>query len=137
MFLDRQKKLPRISQTWQVVLYITALLLGARSAMAQDQELLPSVDPHGEVISEHDPQFIAECEAAIADTRLEMGWRMGNSLLTISQQWGLVWRIDFLTRDQTDTRYVNRIICWKGDGNAGINIATAFGQEVPKLTANF
>lgn len=54
-----------------------------------------------------------------------------SSSLTRSDQWGRIFRVDFLIQDD-DGRGVNRMICWmQKDGR----LATSFaiGQDVPTL----
>jgi hypothetical protein len=73
--------------------------------------------------------------ARIANDAEQQGWRFGNSILTRSDTWGLVWRIDFQIKDQpTDWPTVNRIVCWRPPGQDGIAATFAFGQRVERLT---
>ncbi len=77
-----------------------------------------------------------------ADEAKKYGWRFGNSMLTRSGEWGLVWRIDFelpSRRPQAENLVlVNRIVCWRksgpeGGGSLPDGSKVAFGQEIDQL----
>ena len=87
-------------------------------AMNQTKRLYPSRLPDGETAVDESPAFVAAYKSLASDHAAAIGWRLGKSVLTQSNVWGLVWRIDFRTNGQPqDSKLVNRFICWgKPDG---------------------
>lgn len=55
-------------------------------------------------------------------------WRAIETLLTLTRDWGLVWRTDFSDSRGSPTR----IICWQPP-NERIQIALAVATELPRL----
>lgn len=104
--------------------------------MGQSTDLFPpSAMPQNEPVVTNDASFVALCKARIEADVTEFRWLLGNSILTRSEEFGLVWRADFeFPGTPSDTMgLVNRIVCWRpSDSN---DVATAFliGQHVPKL----
>jgi hypothetical protein len=70
------------------------------------------VPEKNEIEIPNDPSFVAACIASIADDAERLGWRLGNSILTWHHHWGLVWRVDILTRHDSVQR-ASRYICWR------------------------
>lgn len=70
---------------------------------------------------------LASSEAA------SVGGRLEKSLLTHSDIWGFIWRVDFLTSYLgQDGKFVIRFVCWSAEDNdAVMGTATypAFGLE--------
>jgi len=95
---------------------------------------IPPVVPEGETVLADEPLFVAACKAAFADAAQRLDWSFGNSLLTQSEKWGFVWRVDFIVSGRsTSSRWINRAICWgEGDGTI-IGMATCFGKQVTPL----
>jgi hypothetical protein len=60
----------------------------------------------------NDPVFVTACIASIAEDAERIGWRLGNSILTRHPHWGLVWRVDILTKHDSGQR-ASRYICWR------------------------
>jgi hypothetical protein len=93
----------------------------------------PPMVPDRETVVADEPFFVDACKAAFADAAQRLGWSFGKSLLTQSQKWGLVWRVDFVIPGHpTNSRWINRAMCW---GNAGgvEGMAVAFGQQIAPL----
>jgi hypothetical protein len=110
------------------------LMAATDQVMSQTPELYPNPTPQDETALAADPSFAEACMARIADDAKQFGWRFGNSILTRSKDWGLVWRIDFETEG---SRYggnlVNRVICWRSPDSDDIGLAVAFGKRIDKL----
>jgi hypothetical protein len=110
------------------------LLVAPDQAMSQTSDFYPNSIPQDETVLTGHASFIEACMDAIADEAKQNGWRFGNSLLTRSKDWGLIWRIDF----QTEKRYgdlglVNRVTCWGQPGSDDVGVGIAIGQNIPKL----
>jgi hypothetical protein len=98
------------------------------SQLQADQR--PTVSPENDETQFNDPVFVSECMQLIAADAEKFGWQFGQSLLTQSYEWGLIWRTGFRLRAQVaGGPRVNRIICWRQSGADGIGIAFAFGQR--------
>jgi hypothetical protein len=96
---------------------------------------LPPASPEGETVVADERLFIDACKSAIADQAQTLGWSFGNSVLTHSDRWGLVWRVDFFVigRPVQHTSLINRAIHWgKSDGTID-GAAFLFGQQVAPL----
>ena len=103
-------------------------------AMSQSQDISPSLVPQSELRVSNAPSFVASCMARITPDVEKFSWRIGNSILTQSDQWGLVWRADFQTKAESEqSRYVNRVVCWRRPGETDVAAAFAFGQKVERL----
>jgi hypothetical protein len=94
----------------------------------------PPVEPDGETMLTDKPIFVAACEAAVADDVQQFQWHLGNSLLTQTEKWELVWRIDFtVPGNPTTLNRINRAVFW-GEADGTINgMAVAFDQQVVPL----
>lgn len=78
-----------------------------------------------------DQEFSGNCRAALRNLFARSEWSLGKQVVTQSDEWGLVWRADFVYgRDLSPL--VNRAICWRPDGG-DIAIVLAIGQETPPL----
>jgi hypothetical protein len=100
--------------------------------MAEVDEIPPLV-PDRETVVAYEPIFVEACTAAFADDAVKFGWSYGKSLLTRSQKWGLVWRVDFVIAERAaSSRFVNRAMCWGSAGNVE-GKAVAFGQQIAPL----
>lgn len=78
-----------------------------------------------------DQEFSADCRATLRNLFARSEWSLGTQLVTRSDEWGLVWRADFIYgRDLRPL--VNRAICWQPDGD-GIAIVLAIGQQIAPL----
>ena len=81
-----------------VAFFVMAFLLVAPcQAMSQTSDLYPNSIPQDATVLTGHAAFIEACMLAIAEEAKQYGWRFGNSLLTQSKDWGLIWRIDFET----------------------------------------
>ena len=102
--------------------------------MTQSQERFPSVAPQNEVEAANESSFADACRARVANEATKFGWHFGNSIVTRSDTWGLVWRVDFRTSSQlARATLVNRLICWQATGETNVHMAYVFGQPVDPL----
>jgi hypothetical protein len=111
------------------------LFLGfAMTAEAEDAgaDLSPPTIPSGEKAWPENLLFAETCLSKVNEIAAKSEWRLGAKLLTQSDRWGLILRIDFDIAGEISTSRVNRIICWQTpDGK--LNIMYAIGQDVPRL----
>jgi hypothetical protein len=93
----------------------------------------PPVDPAGEPLIQADPAFAADCMARARALADGMSGELGIPIVTRSERWGPVWRVDFTVPGAgLGPPLVNRIICWiKSDG--AFHIDVALGQSVARL----
>jgi len=110
------------------------LLTFTSFGMSDASELVPDAVPTGEAVLSDESHFVDACKSAIAEDARKFGWSFGSSLLTRSEQWGLVWRVDFFVPGHaTDSPFVNRAICW-GEPNGTVNgKAIVFGKRMAPL----
>lgn len=93
--------------------------------MDQTEKLYPDLVPHDETEATDNPAFLAACNATVSDLAAALGWRLGNSISTFSDAWGLVYRIDIYSKGTSpNSRALNRFICW-GTADGEI-VGTAF-----------
>ncbi len=93
-------------------------------------KLFPSPEPDGETVVSESPAFVDACTSRICEFATELGWTLEKSVLTRSDMWGLVWRIDFKAEghpEHSDT--VNRHICWGSADGTILGSATVTGQK--------
>lgn len=100
--------------------------------MNETQRLCPGPAPEGETGAAENPAFVSACMSVVSDHAAAYGWRLRNSMLTHSDVWGFVWRIDFLTKDQDpDSKFVARMVCWSAQEHATVvGTATYFAQPL-------
>jgi hypothetical protein len=93
----------------------------------------PSVVPDNEVEVPDETAFIALCMADMAEHAERVGWRFGESLLTRHPEFGLVWRVDIKTRDETSQSPCrSRYIFWRPPdmtGGIGGTLFTGIKEE--------
>jgi len=90
----------------------------------------PGPVPENETPETDNPVFVSACMAVTSVDAASLGWRLGKSVLTHSDLWGLVWRIDFRAPGHPeDSDYVNRRICWGTKDGEVLGTATVFGQK--------
>jgi len=132
----RRQRFRRVS-TIVVLWFACILATSGADAMKNSDQLFPPLVPKDEVVLTPDPIFEAECKAEISDQAREFKWQFGTSLLTKSEDWGIVWRMDFdIPGVPASSGLINRVICWRtpeesGKGPSGTSIA--FGQRISPL----
>jgi len=113
---------------------IILLLANSRQPMGQSLDRHPNPSPQSEKILTSDASFIAQCKSYIEADVQQFRWVLGKSILTRSEEFGLVWRVDFeLPGESSDYGLVNRIVCWRPPGSDDIGASFLFGQHIPKL----
>lgn len=55
----------------------------------------PGLEPHNEVVVSDAPAFVAASMEQISGYVEKFGWRLGKTLLTRSEAFGLILRVDF------------------------------------------
>ena len=96
----------------------------------------PPLVPTDETVLASDPAFESECMSAISDQAKDLRWRFRSSVLTKSEKWGIIWRVDFDTPESANTSFINRVTCWRTPeetGNGPTGICFAIGQRVSPL----
>jgi hypothetical protein len=124
----------RTGGNFYVRLLLVLTLFTVVSNVSEASQLFPEAVPGGETVILDETRFVEACKSAIADEARELGWSFGNSILTQSDKWGLVWRVDFFLPDRAvNSALVNRAICW-GQSDGTVNgKAVLFGQQIPRL----
>ena len=100
--------------------------------MNKTEKLCRGPVPDGETAVGENPSFISACMSVVSDHADAFGWRVRNSILTHTDFWGFVWRIDFLTKDQDpSSEFVARMVCWSAEDDAAVmGTATYFAQQL-------
>jgi hypothetical protein len=91
---------------------------------------MPPLSPEGEVGAE-DKEFEQLCFAAVPDIK-ERGLIVGATSLTLSERWGLVFRLDYFLPEIADGGPVNRVVCWR-DNDGTVMTLFDGGDEVEPL----
>jgi len=102
------------------------------NANAENSPATPPVTPDSDEAMPNNSSFAATCLSQMQALPLANEWKLGRQLLTQSDQWGAVCRIDFEIAGDDIKPLVNRIIFWQlphGD----IKMMFAIGQNVPPL----
>jgi hypothetical protein len=109
----------------------TALILLAAARAAEAQNEYPSLAPEGEILAEGEA-FAQDCLARIMAMAKNLEFKLaGEPVLTRSERWGLIWRVDF---EYVQENYlVNRFVCAER-GRDGPAIVVAIGQELTPLS---
>jgi hypothetical protein len=133
------KRRQRVCRTWIIVVlgFVCMTSISGADPMKKTGQLFPPLVPEGEVVLTPDPAFEAECMSEISGQARENRWQFRNSLLTKSEDWGIILRVDFDTPAvPVSSGFINRVICWRtpeesGNGPSGTTIA--FGQRISPL----
>jgi hypothetical protein len=99
---------------------------------AQDQQ--PPLAPEAEMVTA-DVAFSENCLATVNDfiakSNGRLQWELGRPLVTRSDKWGLIWRVDFNDGGPDLAPYISRIVCWKTPGTDKLNIEVAVFNTPP------
>lgn len=114
------------------------LLCGAVSFGGQSSE--PSLSPEGEAVMD-DQGTASACLARASelgakldktpDTAGYFQWTLGTPLVTVSETWGVVCRIDFKMAGDDFSPRVNRLVLYAGAQK--MNVMIAIGQDIAPL----
>jgi hypothetical protein len=108
------------------------LVGGGLADVTRAAETAPSLVPENGEVAISDPAFVQECKATFADAAEKLDWHFGDFVLTRSEKWGLIWRIDFVVgRKPNEAKTVYRAICWRPPHSDGIATATFFDSIKP------
>ncbi len=114
------------------------LLCGAASVGATSAE--PPLSPDGEAVMDDEDTASAclvragELGATLdktPDTAGYFQWTLGTPLVTVSDTWGVVCRIDFKMAGKDFAPYVNRLVLYAGPRKT--NVMIAIGQDIAPL----
>jgi hypothetical protein len=92
----------------------------------------PPLAPDRETVAEY-PLIADACRAYFAAEMEQLGWSFGNSLLTQSEKWGLIWRADFTVHGRSHPDFINRAVCWTEPDGTVLGTHVAFGQKIAPL----
>jgi hypothetical protein len=82
------------------------------------ERMYPGPEPDGETPVSENRSFISACMSTASRDAAAMGWRLGKSILTHSDIWGFVFRIDIQSKHQTQgSKPTHRFICWSAEGD--------------------
>ncbi|HZQ01756.1 MAG TPA: hypothetical protein VFB13_19595 [Reyranella sp.] len=95
------------------------------------EEETPPVDPGDELPLEHPEAFAAECLQAVGAVKAVQPMAIGKAITTRHPKWGEIWRADFDIDPDSIRPLVNRIVCWRQNGD--VTVMFAIGQSVPPL----
>jgi len=102
------------------------------NAQAQDAGLFPALTPESEEVASADPSFATACLSEASRMAAAANWELGQPVLTRSERWGTICRLDFTIRGREPGPLVNRIVCWR-NADDGLEAMFAIGQTIPEL----
>lgn len=118
------------------------LLCGAASVGSR-HGIEPPLSPDGEAVMD-DENAASACiaRASALGTKLDktpdtagyFEWTLGKPLVTVSEEWGVVCRVDFKMAGQDFAPYVNRLVLYAGAQK--MNVMIAIGQNIAPLHAD-
>ncbi len=75
-----------------------------------DFDNVPLADAGSEKVVPDNPKFIAECKSQAGYDMSR--WVIYKSVLTLTEKWGLVWRLDY-SDPSYRIGFINTLVCWK------------------------
>jgi hypothetical protein len=82
----------------------------------RSERICPAPEPDGETPVPENPAFLSACMRKISTRAALSGARLGKSLLTHSEIWGFVFRIDIQSKAKAQNPEFNhRFICWSAE----------------------
>lgn len=97
-------------------LSLPLFLAVARSAGSEDADPFPPASPGTETVVPGDLPFVTDCLSQVNEIAANNGWKLGTQLLTHSDQWGTILRVDFDIAGYTVSARINRAVCWRTAG---------------------
>ncbi len=80
------------------------------------ETMYPGPEPENETPVFENAAFVSACMSKVSDRPALTGWFLGNSILTHSDVWGFVFRIDFQSANQVKSSEISlRFICWSAE----------------------
>jgi hypothetical protein len=98
----------------------------------ETEPLCPGPVPEGETAVAENPSFVSACTAVASRRAAALGWRLGKSILTQSDRWGLIWRIDFQYQG-INWPLVNRFVCWSPEGDPVVYGTVTYHENLEPL----
>jgi hypothetical protein len=102
------------------------------NTQAQDADSTPALIPEGGEVVSDNTSFVTACLLEATKLPVSSGWELGLPVLTRSEKWGEICRVDFRIKDTNLAPLVNRIMCWR-NADDGLSIMYAIGQRIPGL----
>jgi hypothetical protein len=100
----------------------------------ETKPMCPGPAPEGETVVVDNPAFASVCMTLASSQASSYGWRLGKSLLTHSDVWGFIWRIDFRVKVQSQySSSVSRLVFWSVEDNNAINGTATYLTELEPL----
>jgi hypothetical protein len=103
------------------------------TSQSELERMCPGPEPEGERPVSGNPAFVDACMSNVSSRRKSNDWRLGNSVVTHSDEWGYVFRIDFQSSDQIQGSEIShRLVCWsaeEGDAVAGTALYPGLGLK--------
>ncbi len=76
----------------------------------------PGPEPDGETPVSDNPAFVSACMSVVLRDAAVMGCRLGSYILTHSDVWGFVFRIDLQSKYRIQSsKPTHRFICWSAE----------------------
>ena len=92
----------------------------------------PPLEPSSEALEVDDSSYVEKCRVMVDKFLTGLNCRIGQSLLTKEDNWGLVWRGDFTGPNHDFSPLINRIVCWQ-TSSEDITIQIAIAQRMRPL----
>lgn len=116
-----------------VIVLISTLGVGSAKPIAMgDGQVFPPPSPVGESPALDELPTVASCKSMVSKLAVSKSWRLNSQLVTKSDRWGVVLRVDFEMRVTAAPR-VNRIICWRTPSGKH-SLVYVIGQDLPRLS---
>jgi hypothetical protein len=84
--------------------------------MYDTRGMCPGPEPDGETPASENPAFLSACMSNASDHAAAKGWRLGKFILTHSDVWGFVFRIDIQSKYQVQHfEFSHRFVYWSAE----------------------
>jgi hypothetical protein len=115
-----------------VSLFLLLFLVVTTNAQSEELDPIPPVAPEGEKIIAENSSFAEDCLSLYDKLIKRSKWVLGTSLVTQSERWGEIFRVDFKIPEDDLSPLVNRLICWRTPAGF-FQLNVAIGQNAPPL----
>ncbi len=109
---------------------VLSLFLATPTLAEEDPRMFPfpPLDPINETVVRKSDAFVQECKSFFDKAGYTDRYTLGTSLITKSDEWGLVYRVDFLVPGLNTANKVNRLICQK-NASGEMTVIVAIGHD--------
>jgi hypothetical protein len=119
---------------WAILSLAANLMVVEHTSMSSNLFPSPPLSQTNDEVHISSKDFEEQCRAHFKAIAERQHWIISNSRATKSENWGLVWRADFLIAGYSPkTPLVNRLVCWKDKESGELSSNIAIGQEVQPL----